>query len=252
MLPVAAGANGQPPMPPTDASITVTRLVDAGVACVVEVDAQGDVPGDVPDRGDAGLDVPWVGDADRVGEGDLVDTGCSHPFDDVDEALHRNFTLERIAPGCCDRGRCGDPSFVGVVDDVVEHGDRLVCRHPLVLHVEGVRRHDRHVDLVDTGLGGPQPTTPVHGQADVGHPIDTGNTGHDGFCVGHLGHVLRMGERHGLDALDAGVDQVLDQAELLIRGEDDILVLQAVPRADLDDLDVICHVTPSRDPPGSS
>ena len=57
--------------------------------------------------------------------------------------------------------------------------------------------------------------------------------------IGHLRHPLRRHESRGLDRLQAGVGQPLDQLELHRRGYFARLVLQPVTRTDLHDFDEI-------------
>ena len=82
MLPLAPGANGQPPSPPTDASSRVTPAADGGVgagqpgaAGVVEVRAERDVADQRADEGDQVADPPRRGGADGVGDREPVDAG---------------------------------------------------------------------------------------------------------------------------------------------------------------------------------
>src|SRR4029079_17180401 len=61
--------------------------------------------------------------------------------------------------------------------------------------------------------------------------------GDDCLCVGHLRNPCRVGEAGDLDALDPGANSVVDVGEVVLGRDDPRLVLQAVARPDLDDLD---------------
>jgi len=60
---------------------------------------------------------------------------------------------------------------------------------------------------------------------------------HHGRVVAHLRHPLRRDERRCLDDAQAGIGQPLDQFDLGRGRNDQLLVLQPVARADLDDFD---------------
>ena len=82
MLPVARGANGQPPRPPTDASNSRHAVLEpgrgvgvAGVAGVVQVQPDRPAPGGGDRGGQQPADLARHADADRVRQHDLVGAG---------------------------------------------------------------------------------------------------------------------------------------------------------------------------------
>ena len=105
MLPLAPGANGQPPSPPTEASSRVTPAVhgrvgagQAGAAGVVEVRAERDVADQRAHPRDQVADAPRGGRADGVGDRQPVDAGLAGRVDDVDHPLRRRRAVERAVP----------------------------------------------------------------------------------------------------------------------------------------------------------
>lgn len=60
--------------------------------------------------------------------------------------------------------------------------------------------------------------------------------GNDDLGVRHLGDTLRVYERGDLDSLRARREAAADQFDLDVGIEDHVLVLQAIPGGDLDDL----------------
>ena len=112
MLPVAAGANGQPPRPPIDASNIGRALLEAdqrvgvtGVARVVQV--QPDRPS-AHARTASGTQPAHLGghaDADRVGEHHLVGAGAGHPPGVLDHDPRVDRPLERTAERGAERRR---------------------------------------------------------------------------------------------------------------------------------------------------
>ena len=65
--------------------------------------------------------------------------------------------------------------------------------------------------------------------------------GHDLLGPGHLRHALGVDEGHHLHALRPGGFQARDHFQLLADLQQGLLVLQAVARADLHDLDLAAH-----------
>src|SRR5690606_25784706 len=60
-------------------------------------------------------------------------------------------------------------------------------------------------------------------------------------CVGQLRHPFGADEAGGLDAAQAGGREPVDQLDLVGSGNELLLVLQAIARADLDDADEVVH-----------
>ena len=76
--------------------------------------------------------------------------------------------------------------------------------------------------------------------------------GHHLFGARHLGHVLRMDEGDRLDSPGSRGLQTGDEVDAFDGFEDSRFVLQAIARADLDDLDGAAHGWPPGVAPGHS
>ena len=111
---------------------------------------------------------------------------------------------------------------------------------PWLRLAEGVRRHDDQVDLVDRRQRGPGEAAAVEHEADEGHgrpAVAQGDVGarEDRLGVGHLRHPLRIDEGRGLDPGEAGIRAATYELDLVRRRQLGRVVLEAVPRGDLDD-----------------
>ena len=62
--------------------------------------------------------------------------------------------------------------------------------------------------------------------------------------VGHLGHLVRVNERDGLNPSEAGVGESRDHVDLVVRRQDHGLVLESVPWSHFDDLHSSGHCSP--------
>ncbi len=172
MLPVARGANGQPPIPPTEASKTRhagferrVRVREAGVARVVQVDADGG-----SERHEAADEVVHLArhaDADRVRNRDLVRAGRHDPRCELRHAARVDGALERTAEGDPDRHRRADPVGRRARDDPLGGGDALLDRCARVALVELLRRGEGEVHLVETAVTQPLVAALVQGEARV-------------------------------------------------------------------------------------
>ena len=162
MLPVARGANGQPPSPPIDASNIGRAVLDAGqrvrvagVAGVVEMQTHRAAirlrehvrqqPANL--LGDA--------DADRVGEHDLVDTGRHHACRVLADDARVDLAFERTTEGRTERDRHPEARRVGLADHHLGGVGGLGERHPLVSLRERVGQRIGEMDLVDASLERP-------------------------------------------------------------------------------------------------
>ena len=110
--------------------------------------------------------------------------------------------------------------------------------------VVGLRYRDHEHDLVHTRLERQQPAFRVgheHGEAQA---LGLADGAQDLANVGHLRDCLRADESAGLEPRDAGFDQPLADADLLVGRDQRDDRLETVAWADLDDLDS-AHITPS-------
>src|SRR5262245_58295943 len=207
------------------------------VAGVVEVAAQGDAGhgfGDAPE--DLGH-LPRHADPDRVGNRDLEGRRLRELARNVDHALHGNLALERAAEGGRDRDLRADPGGARGRRDLAPGADGVRARHALVAAVELVGREDDHADLAAAGRGGAVEPGAVQHQADVGDVVAARERLQDRLRVRHLRDAARAHEARDLDAADAGLDRAPDELDLHAGRHARRLVLQAVARPDLDDLD---------------
>ena len=115
------------------------------------------------------------------------------------------------------------------------HGDRAVD----VLPRERLRRRAEHGDFGRTGSHRGGEALQVRHQHRIGHPRLAPDTRHHVRAVRHLRDPLRRHERGRLDRRQPRVREAFDQRDLDVGGDGLRFVLQAVARADLDDLDVL-------------
>ena len=155
MLPVAAGANGQPPMPPRLASSVATPACTAANAFARPVlrvlwkwQRKAMPRHRLADAADEFDHLGRHADADGVGERDLERFALGDAARNVDDPLHGHLALERAAKG----GRHGhlgaDTGLPGGGRDVDPGRDGFLGRDALVAPVEGVARDHRHADFV--------------------------------------------------------------------------------------------------------
>jgi hypothetical protein len=115
----------------------------------VEVGADGDSELD-----DAGYDAPDLtrhGDADRVGEQDLVRSGDGEQLRELDDATLVDGALEGTAERDADVQRRADPVCSGALRDTTGRAERLLDRGVLVRPVEGLCGPEGEADLVEAG-----------------------------------------------------------------------------------------------------
>src|SRR6516164_8712995 len=133
MLPVAPGANGQPPSPPRDASKLRTPALSAAVTLACHR------PGAdrAPDRAHQSLDLGWIGITDRIGDDDLVRARARELLGDLHDAFFGNGAGDRAAVG--GRNPCSDRylSLVSLGDLVAQANDA----HEVVQRLLGAAAH---------------------------------------------------------------------------------------------------------------
>jgi hypothetical protein len=151
--------------------------------------------------------------------------------------------LERTAEGDADRHRRADPVGERPLDDPFRAGDALLHPCARVAPVELLRRREREVHLAEAALAQPVVAAFVHSETRVDDSLAPLDRRDDRLRPGHLRHVLRADEAHGLDAGHAGSGEQVDELGADRRLERGRLVLQPVARPHVADDDA--HTTPS-------
>jgi hypothetical protein len=202
-----------------------------------------DRPAELDPFRDELLDLTRHAHADRVGEDDLVGATDGQLFCERADLRRIDRALERAAEGDADRDGCPNPVGVRTVDDPLRRVNRLIDGRVLIPLVEGLRRGEREVHLVETGRRKTLVTQLVESQARIGHTLDTVDSLYDLLRAGHLRHARRVDEAACLDAREAGAREPVDELCPRARLEDLRLVLEAVSRPDVADRHL--HRTPS-------
>ncbi len=165
MFPVARGAKGQPPMPPTDASSTVAPASTAasafaipGVARVVQVGPDGRSRAGEP-RPTRSLTCSGHRDADRCRRRRPRRRSPRSRSASAGDVARVDRALERAAEGDADRDGRADAVGAGALDDPLRGGERLLDGRVLVAPVEGLGRGEGEVHLVEPGRD--EPVVPV-------------------------------------------------------------------------------------------
>ena len=214
----------------------------------MQVDPERDV--EEADAADQVAHLPGHADADGVRDDDLVGPGrCCAPGE-LGDAARVDGALERAAEGGADRHGRADPVRLRARDDPLAGGHSLFDRRARVAAVELLRRGEREVDLVEAAVAEPVVAALVERETGIDHPVASVDRCDDLLRPGHLRHVLRADEAHGLDARHTRAREAVDQLGPHLGRERDGLVLQAVTRRDVADGDP--HTIPSSRNPSSS
>ena len=248
-LPVAPGANGQPPMPPADASKTVApasqggqRVRVAAALRVVQVDAEREPePGD---RRAEATDRSGHRDADRVGEHQLVHAVRGQALGQLEDPAGVDVPLERAAERDADRPR--DPQALGPRGraHARSRGEALLDARVHVVPAEGLGRHDREVHLRHAGGDRAGESPLVQHERGAAGALVVAEPGQHLLAAGHLRHAVAAHHAGGLHDRDAGGEQPAAELGAHARGERDRLVLEPVARRDVADPDG-AHTIPS-------
>ena len=247
----AAGGGVEDVDPGLDPGVGVGQ---AGVAGVVEMQAQGGVGGGLAGGLDFSRHAPRIADADGVGQGDLLDAEGGDAGDQIADLLHRDLAVEGAAPDAGQGGgqpgrRAGRAFCITTArHDVRQHLHLLVDAQSLVLQAEAVGGGHGDIDLVHRRAQRPIISLAVQNEADAAATRLIGKSGHDLFGAGHLGHVFGMDEADGLDPFRACRFEATDEVGADQRLQHRLFVLQAVAGADLDDLDEATHQRALRSP----
>ena len=132
------------------------------------------------------------------------------------------------------------PAAVGERHDLLHGCDGLLGRHALVrwlkVSVVMTTRLTSSTDVCAARVK-PRPLSTRPMQGHVAPAVTQGGVGarEDRLRVGHLRHPLRVDEGRGLDPGEAGIGAATYELDLVRRRQLGGVVLEAVPRGDLDD-----------------
>ena len=125
--------------------------------------------------------------------------------------------------------------------DPLELRDRLVDGAIRVSPVEGLRRRECEVELVEAGLGEALGSFLVEDEPGVGHAVAAFDAGRHLLGSRHLRHPLGTDEADRFDLGKPARGKAVDQLRAHLRLEGRTLVLEAVARPDVADGDARCH-----------
>jgi hypothetical protein len=175
------------------------------------------------------------GNADRVGENELVRVGRRQPLGDLDHPVGCDRPFERTAEGDRDRQAGADPVLSRTGHDLLGGRDAVFHRRARVPLREAFGRREREADLVQGSLAQAVVPALVQRQAGVGDAVAAVEPGHNLLGAGHLRHALGIDEARGLDPLQARVCEPADELCARLGRDDLLLVLEPVARTDLPD-----------------
>ena len=184
-------------------------------------------------------DLARVRHAGRVGQADGAGADVDQPAHDALDLRDRHLGLERASERRRDAAGDGDAGSLGHLHDGAQLLDRLGDRHVDVREVVALTGRDNRVDGVDTGVHGADRALVVGNERRVAGGRAAADLGHHLLGVTRLGHHLGVDERRHLDALEAGCGQEVDDLDLLFRGDELGLDLEAIPRSHLTNRDAI-------------
>ena len=154
MFPVALGANGQPPRPPTDASRTVAPASSAASAFAYPVFRvlwkwPPTATPSPPTACDQRADRRRRGDSDGVREDEGVGPSLGDPLRDLDDASRLDLALERAAERDAQRHRRPKAVLSRARHDLPCRGKRLLDGRSLVSLVERLGHAECEAHLVE-------------------------------------------------------------------------------------------------------
>ena len=173
--------------------------------------------------------------SDRVGEEDRVRGALG---DALGEAKHPSLVdppLERAPERDADDHGGADPVRPRPRDDPVGRCDRLVDRRVLVSPVERLGRAEGEPDLVQPAGGQALVSALVQREPCRDDPVPAFDRRDDVLRARHLRHAAWVDEARDLDGRETRGHESVDEVGPHIGGEHVRLVLEAVPRPDVDD-----------------
>ena len=188
----------------------------------------------IDERRDQPADVAGRAHTDGVAEAELVGPEVEEALADLDHLVDRDVPLPRVAEAHRDIGANVEPGGARPGHGGLEHLELPVQAAVEVLLGEGLRGTAEDRDVPATQLEGAVEPALVGDQ----HRELTALVAEDlhQLCgVGELGHPLRVDEAGGLDDGEPRRHQPPDELGLDLGRHQRLLVLQAVPRADLVD-----------------
>src|SRR6218665_3928810 len=175
--------------------------------------------------------------ADGVGHAHMLHADLLHQPRQAGHALGCDFALIRATHGATHRPPHGNAGRAGGLSDRRKALDALGNAAVDVLLAEGLAGRAEDHDLVRPVGQRRCKALEVGRQHRIDHALLARDAGHHLVVVRHLWHPLGRHIAGDLDVLQARVLQALHQADLDLGRYRRRLVLQAVTRADIDDLD---------------
>ena len=178
---------------------------------------------------------------DGVGDVDLVAAHGDIAPGDVDHGGDRDLALVGTAERATQRAAQAQAVGLGGRGDRLEAIERFGDRTVDVSLREGLAGGTENDDFV--GARGKRRVEAFHvgGEYGVDRARAPADLRHHFRGIRHLGRPFRRDERRGLDVLEAGVGEPVDQFDLDLRRDELLFVLQTVARGDFDDFDFGGH-----------
>lgn len=190
-------------------------------------------------------------DADGVAQAQLVAAHVHQRLADARDLVQRDRALPGVTEAHGDIAADMGALVLGVFDDGLEHGQRLVHRAVEVGLREGLGGAGEDGDPVRAEREGAVEAAPVGDEDGQVHALEIPHQREQLLGVGQLGHPLRVYEARRLDRRQPRVGQAADELRLHLGGHRRLLVLQAVTGADLVDPDPLGQIR-SRDDHGET
>jgi hypothetical protein len=130
---------------------------------------------------------------------------------------------------------------VGCAGDLAPSDQRLFGGHSLIALVKRVAGHDYHANLGAARRDSAIEATTIHHQPDVGDAGDGWQRLHQGIGIRHLRHTLRVHEACDLQAPYTCGNHAAYKLLFRLEAERDGLMLEAIARTYLNDLNVAFH-----------
>lgn len=189
------------------------------------------------------LDQGWIGDADRIAEGEVVNADVAHFADELEQGtsgLH--LSLEGTAENGGDV--LGDLHLRKGVTDLFEFIQGLLAGALDVVHVVGLAQGHDGRDLSEACVPGCLGAVEIGNQGKELHAavaVFLQNMIGDLPGVAHLRDGLGADEGGDLHLLIAGVDDAVDDVQLDFRGDEFLDTLESVAGADFYYFDFLIH-----------
>ena len=189
-------------------------------------------------RGENAPDLGRIAGADRVRDRHLPRPGIEHPVGQLDHGRGSDLALVGAAAGRRHVSARGHAVAGGAAEHRRAHRDRALQRHVDVLAIECVAGGEDHRHRAGAGFGRAVVAPLVRHQGVIGDPVALGQAREQLAGVSQLRHRPRRDEAGRLERLDPGLDQRVDQAQLVVGGDEMRMHLQPVAQPDLVDVDL--------------